>query len=228
MRKEPFTVGNYVHVYNRGNRKMPIVHDDHDRWRFLKILRYFNDDYSPENIFRMVDQTFQRPSDWPTPKPLVKILSFCLMPNHFHLLLKEIIDGGITKFMMKLGTGLTNFLNTKYHESGRVFQGPYKARTIKDDQYLQYLDVYIHVLNPLELYPGGLEKALTQFDEALEFAVNYSFCGLPDVLRKRSLSIIDRDILKDWFSSLKAYKEFAYEAAVVKNTKEMLGKLAID
>ena len=93
MRKEPFTVGNYIHVYNRGNRKMMIFRAESDYWRFLKNLRYFNDEYSPKNIFRELDliiksglcSHFEWPRGWPAHKPLVKILSYCLIPNHFHL-----------------------------------------------------------------------------------------------------------------------------------------------
>lgn len=229
MRKEPFTVGDYVHIYNRGNRKMPIVYDENDKWRFLKILRYFNDEYSPQNIFRQIQiKSFSRPAKWPPSRPLVKILCFCLMPNHFHLLLKEIKEDGISKFMKKLGDGFTNYINTKYKESGKVFQGSYKARTVKKDEYLQYLDIYIQVLNPIELYPGGIEKATKEFNKAFEFATNYSFCSLPDIFGERNLLILDRDILEKSFPNPKIYKEFVYDALLVRNTKEILGKLTID
>ncbi len=211
---------------------MPITQDENDKWRFLKILRYFNDEYSLSNIFRQVkNNTFSRPAEWPPPKPLVKILSFCLMPNHFHLLLKEIKEGGVSRFMKKLSGGFTNYINTKYKESGKVFQGSYKSKTIKNDEYLQYLDAYIQVLNPIELYPGGTEEAARQFDKAFDFAANYSFSSLQDTLLKRNLSIIDeeeRGILGLSSVNTKSYKEFIYNALLVRNTKEILGKLLID
>jgi len=236
MRIEPFTIGDFVHVFNRGNRKLPIVYDENDKWRFLKILRYFNDEFSPPNLFRDLAQlqkaAFYKPfmwlPEWPPHKPLVKILCFCLLENHFHLLLKEIIKGGVTKFMEKLGTGFTNYINVKYNEVGRVFQGPYKGRTIKEIRHLQYLNVYIQVLNPLELFPGGLEMALKDFEKAFELVMNYKFSSLPDFLGKRDLFIIDKDIFKEIFPAIEIYKEFTREVIMTGGLREILEKLAID
>ena len=93
--KREFEKGNFIHVYNRGNKKMPIVHDEHDRWRFLKILRFFNDERLVENFMREINldakqgHHFDWPKTWPPHKPLVKILSYCLKKNHFHLILKS-------------------------------------------------------------------------------------------------------------------------------------------
>lgn len=239
MRKEPFTVGNYIHVYNRGNRKMPIVYDESDKWRFLKILRYFNNEYAPVQIFRELARlqklqksnfynSFDWPKDWPPYKPLAKILSYHLAENHFHLFLKEMTSGGVTQFMRKLGTGFTNYINIKYKETGKVFQGSYKSKTIESEKYFQYLDAYIQVINPFELYPGGIEQSLKEFDKAFDFAINYPFCSLGESFGKRKLFIIDRDVLKDVFPDLKIYKEFARDALLVRNIREILGKLTID
>lgn len=236
MRKEPFTVGDYVHVYNRGNRKIPIVYDENDKWRFLKILRYFNAEYSPPNLFRQINylikfkecRRFEWPKNWGPYSPLSKILTYCLMPNHFHLLLKETTRGGISKFMKKLGNGFTNYINIKYDEKGSLFQGSYKAKRIKDEKGLQYLDAYIQVFNPLELYPGGIEKALNEFDKAFEFATNYLFSSLGESFGRRRLLIIDRDVLNERFPNLEVYKKFIYDALIVRNVREVLGKLAIE
>ncbi|MCK4473937.1 hypothetical protein KAU40_01600 [Candidatus Parcubacteria bacterium] len=248
IRVEPFTVDDFVHVYNRGNRKMIVFRDINDKWRFLKILRFFNDEYSPANSFRQLEWSVggnvgvrpqqlpsgefkwpEWPKDWPSHKPLVKILSYCLKNNHFHLLLKEITAGGISKFMRKLGDGFTVYSNLKYDEVGRVFQGSYRGRTVmKDIKILQYLDAYIQIFNPFEDYPGGIEKALKEFDQAFEFAMNSPFCSLGESFGKRNLKIIDRDILKEMFPNKEMYKKFAYDALLVRNTREILGKLTMD
>jgi len=203
MRKEPFTTGDYVHVYN-------IFHQ-------LDLL-----------IEKGQCRLFEWPKNQPPRKPLVKILTYCLMPNHFHLLLKEIIEGGISQFMKRFGDGLTNYINIKYQETGKLFQGSYKARTIREDIALSYTDSYIQVFNPFELYPGGTKKALEEFDKAFEFAMNYSFCSLGESFGKHKLGIIDRDVLKEKFSDLAAYKEFVYEALKVHNARKILGDLAIE
>ena len=232
MRKELPVIGDFVHVFNRGNRRMPIIYDEADKWRFLKILRYFNDEYSVDNIFRRVGleiksgrcRPFERPKNWPLPKPLVKILSYTLMPNHFHLLLKEIIDGGISRFMGKFADGFTKYINTKYNEVWSLFQGPYKGAIIKTEKILQYTDAYIQVFNPFELYPGGLEKAMIEFDKAFNFVLEYQFCSLGESFNKRKLNIIDRDILGETFKSLQEYKEFACEAIVYHNIRKIIDK----
>jgi len=232
-----FVVGNYVHVFNRGNRQLPIVYDDADKWRFLKILRYFNDEYSPQNIFRELETLinsggcdhFEWPKFWPPHKSLVKILSYCLVPNHFHLLLKEIIKGGISKFMRKLGDGFTKYINIKYEQVGRIFQSPYKEKIIiGDPKNLHYLDAYIQVFNVFELYPGGIQIALREFNKAFEFALNYPFSSLGESFGIRKLNIIERDVLKETFPNLKVYKEFVYDALLVRNIREILDKLTIE
>ena len=232
MRREPSSIGDYFHVFNRGNRRMPIVYDESDRWRFLKILRYFNDEYSVDNIFRCVDlevksgrcHNFERPKDWPPPHSLVKILSYSLMPNHFHLLLKEIIDGGVSRFMKKFADGFTKYINTKYDEVGSLFQGPYKRTTIKSEKTLQYTDVYIQIFNIFELYPGGLEKAIKEFDKAFNFVLEYQFCSLGESFGRRNLHIIDRDVLAETFRNLQEYKEFAREAITFHDIRKMINK----
>ncbi|MBZ1345517.1 MAG: transposase, partial [Candidatus Nealsonbacteria bacterium] len=172
---------------------------------------------------------FKWPKGWPAHQPLVKILSYCLKENHFHLLLKEIHKGGLSFFMKRLSNAFTGFINLKYGEVGRVFQGAYKGKTIiKEIESLHYLDAYIQAFNPFEDYPGGIEKALKEFDKAFEFALSNPFCSLGESFGKRNLEIIDRDILKEMFPDIEAYKEFAYDALLVRNAREVLGKLTIE
>lgn len=237
MRVEPYTVGDFVHIFNRGIRQMPIVNSESDKWRFLKVLRYLNSECFSKNIFRELDflmksadfQMFQWPKNWPEYKPLVKIVAYCLMPNHFHLLLKEIIKGGISKFMHRFGTALTKYFDIKYEETGRIFQGSYRGKTVSGEiKNLHYLDAYIHVFNPMELYAGGIEKSLKEFDQAFNYALDYPFCSLGESFGRRKLGIVERDILKEAFPELKIYKEFAYDALIVRNIREILGKLAIE
>ncbi len=233
MRKEPFSVNSFVHVYNRGNRKQLIVRDAKDRWHFLQMLYYFNDYFSPANIFRELRELLKFdfnkklvwPESWPKRRPLVKIIAFSLLDDHFHFLLKEIQEGGVTMFMRKLGTGMTNYSNTKHQESGRLFQGSYKARLVDSDIYLRYLSVYIQVKNIFELYPGGLEKAVKEFDKAFDFAVNYPFCSLADYATDRKSPILDKDVFEELFLSNREYKEFARECILGMNFEDKLGSV---
>src|SRR3954466_5129667 len=104
MRRDPYGVGSYIHVFNRGTKRMNIVRDEDDRWRFLKLVRYLNDANVPRNWERdigpdLIRAGFDRPDHWPARDPYVSILAFCLMDNHFHLLVREQKEGGLSKFM---------------------------------------------------------------------------------------------------------------------------------
>lgn len=246
MRKDPFAVGNYIHVYNRGNRKQEIVRKPRDWWHFLEILFYLNDEYIPPTPFESIRRLraskkleesvgvkplqtgFIWPDVWPERKPLVKILAFTLMKNHYHLLLKEIKAGGVSKFMQRLGNGMTNYFNERYGEVGSLCQGSYKARLVNEEMYLKDLSVYIQVKNPFERYPGGFNKAIREFDKAYEWVIADPYNSLADYAGKRNSPIIDRDILAKLFKTPKEYKEFAYDAMLARDLDDRLGGLIFE
>lgn len=216
MRKREFTIGNFVHVFNRGNRKQAIVRDFHDKWHFLQMLYYFNTSIPIANPFKSLKKQLKDgsrvrliwPKRWPLQKPIVKVVAFALTDNHFHLLLKEITEGGIALFMQKIGVGMTAYFNKKYQETGRLFQGPYSAKVVNSDEYLRYLSVYIQVKNIFEIHPKGLDGCCQDFDKAFDWAVKYPYCSLADYVGESNNAIIDKDILGEIFLT-KKYKIFA-------------------
>ena len=237
MRKEPFGENSIIHVFNRGNRKQKIVNDEGDRWHFLQMLFYFNDKFAPTNTFRTLKELLRLdlnsrliwPDEWSTRENLVKIIAFCLRDNHFHLILQEIKEGGVTKFMQKLGVGMTNYFNTKHKETGRLFQGSYKARLVDTDNYLKYLSVYIQVKNVLESYPGGVENALLNFNDAYQFALDYKYGSLGAQIFKNleTNKIIDNKILTDFFEN-DEYKNFARDCLSRVSFDESQSKLIVE
>ena len=144
------------------------------------------------------------------------------------LFLKEIKENGISIFMKKLGNGMTGYFNLKHKEVGRLFQGPYKSKIIDEENYFKYLSVYIQVKNVFELYPGGYEKAVQEFDSAYEWAINYPYCSLADYASDRNSPIIEKDVLGELFNDPKEYKEFARQCLEKMNLDEKLEKLRID
>lgn len=239
MPREKITIGSFVHIYNRGNRKQEIVRDNKDRWHFLEILYYLNDEFISANPFCKIQvsltsnvnrakRPFIRPANWPARKPLVKILSFSLLENHYHLFLKEIREGGISLFMKRFGTGMAKYFNTKYQENGSLFQGPYKIKKIDEEMYFKYLSVYVQVKNVFEMYPGGYEKAVREFDKAYDWAVKYPYCSLADYAGERSSAIIDKDVLGELFNNPKEYKEFARQCLEQIDLNNKLGKLTLE
>lgn len=214
-RLEIFSEDVYVHVLNRGVKKTPIYRQKSDLWRLLFNLFYLNSEKIPENWSRELDkehklQEFLWPKEWGEKTPLVSILASTLMPTHFHLILKAKVEDGIARFMHKFSMGYSKFVNAKYKETGSLFQGPFKAVVVNDDDQLRYLAVYVMVKNSFELYPnGGLTEAIKDFENAWKWAIEYPFTSLGDYAGKRTLPYLDKDLLGEIFSSPRDFKDFA-------------------
>jgi len=220
MRKIKFAIGKIYHIFNRGVEKRNIFNNDSDKWRFLQAMFLFNDENSSFNILYQIERENKGRINFTllkefvnknqqNRKPLVKIMADCLMPNHFHFLVEEIQENGISRFMHKLGTGYAGFFNKKYDRVGSLFQGPFKAVVIENDIFLQYLLVYINVINPGQLVEPQLkEKGVINIHRVMNFAEKYSFGTNPDYLGLRESIIIDKGIFKEFFPTPEKYKEF--------------------
>ena len=213
MRVEPYGVDSIVHVTNCGTRGMDIVRNNSDRERFAQLLYYLNDSFIDDNWRKTIAglAPFERPDDWPEREPLVRILAWTLMSNHFHLLLEEIKDGGISKFMQRLCGSMSAHFNAKYSEHGTIFQSSYRSRTISEDTHLRYLVFYIQVKNVLELYPGGLSQALAYFDEAWEWALNYKFSSLGSYVAGTDTPITEAELIRALHPNVNAFKNESRE-----------------
>ncbi len=145
VRTTPLANDYFYHIYNRGVEKRITYLDDREFGHFLKILNYYShSDPKPSYSKATEEQTESVRSN----EKIVEIISYCLMPNHFHLLLKQLKEGGISEFMRKVSNGYTRYFNTRHHRIGPLFQGAYKAVLIEDDQQLIHVSRYIH-LNPI-------------------------------------------------------------------------------
>lgn len=141
-----FANGEAYHVFNRGVEKRITFIDKKDLDRFTQTLDYYRFDNPPVRFsFKKRSLKTKKPSKQ---KPLVEILAYCLMPNHFHLLVKQLKDKSITNFISKVANSYTKYFNTKYKRIGPLFQGTFKAVRIEDDEQLIHVSRYIH-LNPL-------------------------------------------------------------------------------
>jgi putative transposase len=147
-----FAENSFYHIYNRGVEKRTIFIDKQDYKIFLHFLKYY---LSPRNEGINHPLVEAGSNIKPVkPRPLInlcreiELVAYCLMPNHFHLLLKQITKDGITKLMRALTTVYAMYFNRKYNRVGTLFQGKYKAALIAKDSYLLHLSRYIH-LNPL-------------------------------------------------------------------------------
>jgi len=138
----------------------------------------------------------------------VDVLAFCLMPNHYHLLLKPNFDDGVTQFMKKLNIGYAKYFNEKYERSGALFQGRFKAIQVTEEAHFIHLPYYIH-FNPLDLKtPEWRERKLQNSAVAIKFLEKYRWSSHLDYLGKKNFpSVTQRDFLLEFFGGTKGYED---------------------
>lgn len=185
-----YSENGYYHIYNRGVAKSEIYLSDQDYHVFINYLReYLSPPVAPtpEEI-RKMDYKYIRKNYYDE----IELLSFCLMPNHFHLLLKQKQAHSIEKFMRSLLTRYSVYFNKHYDRVGHLFQGVYKGILIGNDEYLWWLSRYIH-RNPLEIkkYPQQL--------------TNYQYSSYPTYLNKEVYPWIRPQII---LANIKDYRNF--------------------
>jgi len=203
-----------VHVLSRGVDKRKIFLDEQDYFRFVHDLFEFNDQEWVNNIFYRFQRSKQSndiASHYIEKKPrklLVDILAFCLMPNHYHLLLTSRIDNGISKFMKKLNMGYAKYFNEKYEREGTLFEGRYKSIPVTREAHFIYIPYYIH-LNPLDLnFPEWRNKEIKDYKAAMNFLENYRWSSFPDYIGKKNFpSVTNREFLNEFFGGVKQYKK---------------------
>ena len=139
MRNIKFYNGEYYHVYNRGVDKRKIFMDKNDYYRFLRSMEVFSE---IKDFFATKSPAGDLVSE--KSERQVEFICYCLNSNHYHIMLKQLIDKGIEKFMHKLSLGYTSYFNQKYSRSGSLFQGTYKAVEVKDNPGLLWLSGYIN------------------------------------------------------------------------------------
>ena len=206
--------GEIFHVINRGTDKRKIFLDDQDYFRFIHDLFEFNDINAAFNLGRflkhsqLIDFRSQSVRKLRSRKLIVEILAFCLMPNHFHLLLKQKKDNGITKFMQKLGAGYANYFNQKYERTGHLFQGKFKAINVNRQEYLEYLLYYVH-FNALDLIePGWRKGKIKDYQKVINFLKLFRWSSHLDYTGKKNFpSVTQRDFLLNILNGEKNYKE---------------------
>ena len=209
------------HVFNRGVEKRLIFSSDKDRLRFIHDMYVFNDSNPYENWGRDYEQMKEvgLPSER---EKMVEILAFALMPNHYHLMLRGLTENGITEFMRKLGTGYTNYFNTKYDRVGPLFQGKYKAVLIKDQRQFMHLPYYIH-LNPLDLIDKKWrDERMANVKKAQQFLETYKWSSYQNYIGKENFSdVIDKEFLSEFFDGPEQYKKDMFEWVKDGNLEEI-------
>lgn len=218
MYREPLSSGNFYHLFSRGVDKRDIFMDKNDYLRFILLLYLSNSstkvslgnekDWFSESKF---PKFFSRePSD-----RLVDIGCFCLMTNHFHLLIR-IPEGADlntgSEFMRKLLTAYVMYFNKKYNRSGSLFEQRFKSKIILTDRYLKYIFSYIH-LNPVkQLYPlwKGQKFSKDDIERVHLFLENYKYFSYNEYSGNERLifsKILNKSVFPDYFATGKDFLE---------------------
>ena len=154
MRKHPLITGLYYHIYNRGVDKRDIFMNKADLDRFALSVKEFNT-VNPIGSIKDLMIARKEVSDVGRPKPLVSIVCFCFNPNHFHFIVKQEVDGGISEFFKRLLGGYTKYFNLIHNRNGALFQGRFKSNLIDDDAYFLKIRPYTHVNHLVHDIPEG-------------------------------------------------------------------------
>jgi putative transposase len=174
-----------IYEFNNAN---PVVIQYRRRTRLFKKRKLAKNDRGPSSIVFTDDER----------QKLVEVIAFALMPNHLHLLVRQLKDGGIVKFMSKVGTGYPPYFRQKHkiREKGYFFRGRFVSVHIKSDNQLIAVFVYIHT-NPLSLIESGWKEGkVKNFKKAIEFLENYKWSSYQDYLGKKNFpSVTDRDFM---------------------------------
>jgi len=213
LRTTPLVTSHIYHVFNRGVNKADIYFEDSDYVRFRKVLDYYQSIDKPLRPFSHFSQVAN--SDPVSEQPRkVSIFAYCLMPNHFHLLLKQFSDGGITWFMQHLSNSYSHYIHTKYKRTGPLFEGRFKNVLVESDEQFLHVLRYIH-LNPLV---SGLVNDLRKYNHS-----SYSvYIGLDtDNFCETKLGL-------SFFKTRKGFEKFVLDQANYGKALEKIKQLAID
>lgn len=241
LRKVPFAEGEFYHLYNRGNNKRSIFLDDQDKNRFMRLLYLCNKEH------RVVFKDYDRLSfeglvqKFKDDKPLVALGAYCLMPNHFHFLVKEIRKNGISTFMQKFATAYSMYFNKKNIHTGSLFEGRFKSSHVNDDNYLKHLFAYIH-LNPIKVIDyNWKDEGIEDIEHARGFLEKYPYSSYFDYLQRvrpeRAILSLEEfpeyfethtdfsDFIKDWLEYHEVTRAFTPQEEKVPKASELAAKV---
>ncbi|MCH8741431.1 transposase [Patescibacteria group bacterium] len=234
IKRPQLVTGEIYHVVMRGVDKRIIFPQKEDYFRFIHDLFEFNDEDDVISVYRFHTNNLtgtvpvKLRKERKKRKLLVEILAFCLMSNHFHLLLRQIKGQGISKFMRKLG-GYATYINKKYEREGHLYQGRFRAVHIKDETQLKNVFVYIHA-NPIEfIEPGWKEEGIKNPKGAIKFLESYRWSSYLDYIGKKNYqSITNRELFNNILGNKEGCRESVENWILYKADIKNLGQVVLE
>lgn len=220
-RKVPFFNNQIYHVFNRGIDRRPTFTDKREYKRAMDAMYYYSFK-KPQKKFsyflKLSDEEQQEyMSTMIKSNKLVEIIAFCFMPNHFHLLLKQISDNGISKFMNNFLNSYTRYFNTKHERTGSLFLNQFKAVRIETDEQLIQVSRYIH-LNPLTSY------VVKDFDDLKE----YAWSSFKEYLYPQKIKYASTKLIMNFFNNKNKYEDFVKNQMDYQSDLHLIEHLAFD
>ena len=211
-RQVPLITQEIYHVLNRGVARAPIFTDKRSYSRSLQSLDYYRFIESPVKlshflVMSMQDRQLLMDTLEKENKKYVEIYCYCLMPNHFHLLLRQLVDNGLSKFIGKAINSYSKYFNIRGDRDGPLLQGRFKAVRIETDEQFIHVSRYIHI-NP---YVGKIIERNQLLD--------YLYSSLPQYISEKNQYIIDQSLLRSYFRKAKDYRQFILDEADYKRLK---------
>jgi putative transposase len=202
MRSHSFIKGEFYHIYVHGIADFKIFPTEKDYQRFLTLLFSANSTNSTPRLDRSIDLNLV----WDIingkakiGKSLVDIICFCLMPTHFHLLLKERGDANISKYLHKILVSHSKYINLKYERRGHLFESKFHSKHINDNDYLLKISCYIHK-NPKDLKPWKNKEHLYPWSSYQDY-----------IFKNRWQQLLKKGIIEKQFKNSQEYKRFIEE-----------------
>lgn len=210
IRKTTFVPGEYYHIYNRGNSKQKIFLSKKDYERFVALLYIANtiDSFNFYNLQKS-GNIFSHEIE----NQLVSIGAYCLMPNHFHILITPLTENGLSKFMQKLSTAYSMYFNETHKRTGGLFEGKFKSQHVATDKRLKYNFSYIH-LNPVKLIDSKWrENGLKNLKATLEYLNGYPYSSFLDFIGKKRKEkiILKLSDFPNYFNSKSVFKKEIFD-----------------
>lgn len=221
-RKQPIFPNQIYHVFNRGIALQPIFWDVKDYQRFLNVVNFYRFvspglRFSYYNRLLLEERTNFMEKLLKSGEKQVAIFAFCLMPNHFHFLLREVKKEGIEKFSSNLQNSYAKYFNTKRKRSGALFQEMFKAVRIESDEQLIHVARYIH-LNP---YTSFLVKDLNQLK-------SYPWSSFENYLQIQKFEFLETEFLMGFFNSREKFATFTLDQANYQKQLEEIKHLMLE
>lgn len=221
-RKTVLATGEIYHIFNRGIASQPTFFDNRNFQRFLNAMIYYQNHQPPMKLSLFLTSSYEKREKFIQESLLkndfwVENICYCLIANHFHFLLKQLKESGISHFMSNLTNSYTRYLNTKQKRNGPFFQGRFKAVRIETNEQLLHISRYIH-LNPLTSY---VVREKTDLE-------NYIYSSFPEYLGKIKREICQKEVVLDQFRIREAYREFVFDQADHQRKLEVIKHLVLE